>query len=128
MNRSSSAPSLPGPPLPLPFLRSVPLSLPVPPTDKGSGSAGAVVIEFSLVEPEARVDRSSARTAPTARTSAAGLATLSARYAGVDVTIDLRAVPEEADCVFVVNVHSVERSAVPAGRVQLLRISRAVTL
>ena len=32
------------------------------------------------------------------------------------------------DCVFVVNVHSAERSAVPAGRVPLLRISRAVTV
>ena len=53
----------------------------------------------------------------------AALATLSARYAGVDVTLDLCAVPEEADCVFVVNVHSGERWAVPAGRVQLLRIS-----
>ena len=57
-----------------------------------------------------------------------GLATLSARYAGVDVTIDLCAVPEEADCVFVVNVHSGERWAVPAGRVQLLRISRALAV
>ena len=38
------------------------------------------------------------------------------------------AVPEDADCVFVVNLHSGERSAVPAGRVQLLRISRALAV
>ena len=138
LSRASSAPPTPEPepplPLPLPFLPflpflpSVPLSLPVPPTDEGAGSAGAVVVAWSPIEPEARADGSSVRTAPTARTSATDLVTLSARYAGVDVTIDLCAVPEEADCVFVVNVHSGERSVVPAGRVQLLRISRAVTV
>ncbi len=51
--------------------------------------------------------------------------TLWARYGGADVTIDLGAVPEDAECVFVRKARGAERIAVPASRVQLLRITKA---
>jgi len=47
-----------------------------------------------------------------------------ARYDGAEVTIELRAVPEEAGCVFVRKSHSADRIAVLASSVQLLRITR----
>ena len=57
-----------------------------------------------------------------------GSATLWARYEGADVTIDLCAVPEEAECVFVRKARGADRIAVPASRVQLLRITKASTV
>lgn len=53
-----------------------------------------------------------------------GSMTLWARYDGAEVTIELRAVPEEAGCVFVRKSHSADRIAVLASSVQLLRITR----
>ena len=104
-----------------------PASTPAP----ANPSSGSTAMPVALSPDLTGSSRASAgMRGPVARAIPSPLVSLSlwARYDGADVTIDLGAVPEEAGHVFVQKSHGADRIAVPASRVQLLRITKASTV
>ena len=100
------------------------VSSPEPVSDSGRSTATPVVPSRNFAG-SSQVNVMATEPAPTVIPSPLGSLTLWARCDGADVMIDLGAIPEEAECVFVQKSHGADRIAVLASSVQLLRITKA---